>query len=537
MAGNNVKFIINSVCDGCGSCYFEFPNYFCEMDDGKAQAKEGVYVASPEEVSSVLAVCPCGAIEQVKVSSNIKQLLVDELDKLKNYKGVYPTEKDIPFKEEEYSIPIPYATGQNRYDYSSDSAANRAARSEFNSKMYSQIDAYILKVITEYRVKYMKAYYSKSEEDRSVYLKWNKEVSAILCNIAEMLKCAGKANDIPADFCEVNVFPKQDSGSIWKMLNKGELVADEMIASIKSEFQSNSYTDLSSYESYWDTDSMEVYAGTGLGGRIKYKDKYCYKNMHEAFRELANDLLNACYYKNDQIVERSLYFVKWLIDEYNEQLENLLKARVEYIEKKISLIKVESNIEHLKLDTYDNIVREIFYNREKNEVEVNGEPIEKQEAYITEYNGKQYFFDGVSIKERYIMDGVIRNQLISGSGQYDYNTIIGYSGYILFKADWTLWVFNCRNNSCVSIAEDVVLIYFYKDTVFYTTLYNSKRKFDNSNPGEIWCCKIDGSEKRYLKSTNSGNGLISINKIDDKKLYYTAIGTSTAVEGNFDWTI
>ena len=43
------------------------------------------------------------------------------------------------------------------------------------------------------------------------------------------------------------------------MLAKGELVGDELVGSVHREFDSGSYSSLSSYSMYYDTDDMEVY--------------------------------------------------------------------------------------------------------------------------------------------------------------------------------------------------------------------------------------------------------------------------------------
>lgn len=333
MSETRMRFKISEKCNDCGICSMQYPDYFYETDEGKTQANDGVIKADDSVVTEVGGVCPVHAITAERESKSIKQLLTEELEKLQECRVAYPKKADIPFKKEEYSIPIPVASGENRYEYSSDSSANSAARSEFNNKMYSQIDVLILKVITEYRIKYIKPYYSRSAEDNSVYQACNKRAEKILMNIAHMLEEEGLDNDLPSSFCVVDCFPEEDT--VWKMLNKGELLSDEMVSGIRSEFRSSNYSDLSSYESYWDTDDMERPAGTDFRGRMKYKDKYCYRNMRKAFQELAKDLLDACYYKDDYIVERAIDLVKGLIMEYNKKLERSLQERIAYVEKRL----------------------------------------------------------------------------------------------------------------------------------------------------------------------------------------------------------
>lgn len=330
-----MRFQIKESCNCCGICCIQYPDYFCENDEGKAMAKNEVVLLESEEVAGIEKLCPVHAITLLKEDRSPKQILLNMLEELKECMVKYPTKEDIPFEKEDYSIPIPAASGEYNYDYSSDNSANRAAMNEFDRRMYSQIDVIILKIITEYRTKYIKPYYSKSEEDKSVYLECNKKIEGLLEKIAYLLGQENIADDLPADFLIVNVFPDEDDIT-WKMLNKGELISDEMVSSIRNEFNSGSYSSLSDYESYWDTDDREVSAGTGFGGRIKYKDKYCYMNLREAFQELSKDILNACHYKSDFIVERAIETVKWLVDSYNKELTRALESDIKYIERKIS---------------------------------------------------------------------------------------------------------------------------------------------------------------------------------------------------------
>lgn len=334
---SSIQFSVAASCNCCGTCCFTYPEYFYETDEGKAHAKEGAWKLPPNLVSEIEDSCPLHAITSKKTGKSNRQLLSEAVERLKNCKVPYPSPKDIPFKKEEYSISLPVASGEHNYVYSSDSAADRAARGEFDSKMYSQIDALILKIITEYRVRYIKPYYSKEESEHSVYAVCNKKAKEILEEISRMLKEEG-VRKIPGDFSEVNYFPEND---LWKMLNKGELISDEMIEPIRREFDSSSYTSLSSYDCYWDTDDMEMYGGTDWRGRTKYKDKYCYYNIRGAFQELAKDILSACGYQDDRIVERALSFVKPIIDVYNEELQKILASKIAFIEKETFVIELK----------------------------------------------------------------------------------------------------------------------------------------------------------------------------------------------------
>ena len=321
---------ISDKCEGCGICCVRYMDYFEELDDGRAKAKNKVVVLSGEEVEKIVQLCPCGAISCEESKKNTKQQFMRLLETLETYRAKYPEKKQLAFRSDEYFISIPFASGENRYDYSSDSAANNAAGREFNNKMFSQINVYILKILTEYRIKYMKPYYSEREDENSYYVKCNKELSQILSEAADLLKSEGLGGSIPADFSKVAVFPNDDL--VWKMLCNGEVMSSEMVSAIRSEYDSGPCSSVNDYECYWDTDYTEVYAGTSFG-RDKYKDKYCYSNMREAFQELARDILSACHYRDDEIEERAIDLLKGIIDVYNQKLKNVLAPKISYMKK------------------------------------------------------------------------------------------------------------------------------------------------------------------------------------------------------------
>ena len=53
---------ISDKCEGCGICCVQYMDYFEELDDGRAKAKNKVVVLSGEEVEKIVQLCPCGAI-------------------------------------------------------------------------------------------------------------------------------------------------------------------------------------------------------------------------------------------------------------------------------------------------------------------------------------------------------------------------------------------------------------------------------------------------------------------------------------------
>lgn len=320
MGTSNLK--INGSCIQCGSCLGCGYSFLQTADDGTIVVLAGTILEeNGKEIAALKEICPVNAFEITSTESKDK-VLKNLIEELKKYNGIKkPTESDFKFDQNSYSISIPSASGENRYEYSSSNAAESAALREFERVMYSRIDTIILKVISEYRVKMVKPYYSSEEIDGSVYAINNKKVSEILSGIKNIL-----GNKLPADFATINVMPDRDD--TWKMLNKGQLISDELISAVRHEFDYPS----SQYDCYWDWDDMEVYEGTDWRGRDKYKDKYCYRDIYKAFRELAQDLLNACGWAHDDLESCATRHAEWLVEVYNRELDKVIKEKIQQIE-------------------------------------------------------------------------------------------------------------------------------------------------------------------------------------------------------------
>ena len=112
------------------------------------------------------------------------------------------------------------------------------------------------------------------------------------------------------------------------MLNKGQLVSDELISSVKHEFDYPS----SQYDCYWDWDDAEMYDGKDWRGRYKFKDKYCYKNINRAFSELAKDLLNSCGWAHESLERSATGHAQWLVEVYNRELNKVITEKIKQIE-------------------------------------------------------------------------------------------------------------------------------------------------------------------------------------------------------------
>lgn len=303
---------------GCGFSFLK------SAKDGAIVVELGTTLSyKSAEFETLKDICPTNAFE-LDASVNKKELIDSLVNQLTNYQGISkPTAENLRFKSKEFSIPIPYASGEYRYEYSSDRAANSAARRAFESAMYSQIDALILKVITEYRVKYIKPYYAENSEG-SIYVESNRKVSELLEGIRKLAE-----NNLPENFSLIDVHPYQEPyvRDACKMLRKGEIIGSSLVSSVRNQF---TYS-VSDYECYWDTDDREEFNGTDWRGNYKTKDVYCYKNLNDAFKELSKDLLNACDWASDNIEYQATMWTESLVNSYNELLKKTISEKLAMI--------------------------------------------------------------------------------------------------------------------------------------------------------------------------------------------------------------
>ena len=334
MSYTNLK--IKDCCIKCGSCLGCRYDFLTSNEDGSVSVRTGTELSeSSPEYKELKEICPVGAFELTEAAgtqNTIKNLLKElQTSSLLSV----PSAKDLKF-DPQY-IPLPSASGEHRYNYSSENAANRAALSEFERAMYSRIDVILLNLITEYRVNKIKPYYTDSIENGSIYAANNKKISDLLSDINRL-----SGNKFPVGFENINIFPSNELD--WKMLNKGQLISDEMVSWIKDEFSYPSYD----YEFKWDTDYMEVMAGESLFGKTKYKDMYCYRNLRNAFMELSKDLINACGYASSSIENKTLESVTWLVNKYNEEVQHFIDEKIRQIIGNINGLSIDDVLENKK---------------------------------------------------------------------------------------------------------------------------------------------------------------------------------------------
>lgn len=321
------QIIINEKCNGCGMCIVKCPKYFEENDDGNAQVIKGVLAGNDVVLDTVISECPVKAIS-LGDSVDRKQSIQEELDKLKALaNGLTVNRDDIDFTDGySYITNFPYI-GSSRYEYRSSSSAESAGLDAFTSRAYSQIDSKILDCITTYRVNVIKPYYSTDE--RSVYTQFNKKISDILTAVANLVD----KDKLPSDFCNLDVYPDRDT--VWKMLEKGEIVGENFVGIVKREFEySASY-----YRTHIDYDDTEVTEyGRGMFGRDREVTKYNY-NAQDAVNELRSDLQDAVRYAKSNIEEATLGYIKGIVNNYNQKLKTCLNQKIRIVESTISKLQ------------------------------------------------------------------------------------------------------------------------------------------------------------------------------------------------------
>lgn len=503
--------MINEKCIQCGSCLGLEHDFLESLDDGSILVKPGTFL-NDDMVEKLKEICPADAFEFGEKISK-KRILLDLRQELANVKGcLAPVAKDFPFDKSEYKISLPTSSGRSGYEYSSDDAAERAALSEFKSKMYSQIDNLILKIITEYRIKYVRPYYTKEVDAGSVYAKINSEVNGIIEGIINVLE-----KDSPTILSKIEVFP--DSDMTWKMLNKGELLSDEMISAVKKEFD----YDADTYSCKWTTDYIERPAGKDIFGNYKTKEKYCYKNVTVAYEELAKDLLNCFEWAKDELEKRAVEVSSWLVEIYNKMLREEINKRVKILDDILSNMTedCDSN-EGVSLEVYESIERRVSYNTEKQCIIVNGQEVKESECFIAGDNELQIFFDGNSLYKRYVdkKHNMVMNEILFPENRYDKSFLVGKGNIVLlWDNNNAIYTYHIKEGEKYSIAKEAY------NTVCIAgekICYSKWDYHDRFGAKKLYVCDFKGKNIRTIDSVPYSRDILLFRNAreEDNKLKY-----------------
>ena len=308
------QITINNKCNQCGVCTEICPSFFTENDDGNIYLVSEC-VSETSDLLKAVSSCPVGAIqlgEDVDIKETLKKY-INQLEAMKS--GININTKNIEFSSMYWwlSLPCVFCTDF----YRSSSAAERAGYDAFCRQTYSQIDNAILKKITEYRVSVIKPYYSKGND--SVYTKNNNKVEEVLRAVASIVG----SGRLSSDFCTVNVYPNSND-TTWRMLEKGQLISDDFIGTVKNHFSRSS----SDYKCYIDSDAQNGISINGRRGKIEWSYK-----AYEACSELEKDVRYALEWSKADIEQRALSHISYFVDEYNKELNNFLSNRIDAIRK------------------------------------------------------------------------------------------------------------------------------------------------------------------------------------------------------------
>lgn len=335
------KFVVSDKCIACGSCLLE-TNLLQEDAEGKAEPVAGGYISTDflPKAQEITAACPVQALS-IEEAENVDLSKLPEKLKKALTEITIPnvTRKDVEMHAQDYRMTCAYPQGEYRYDYSSESRAQSAAEREFDRICYSQYKKFILEVFVQYKEDKLRKFYTFDES--GFWGQINKQYAAVLQELAG--EAAAGGIKLPADFKEFAVFPggsanEKESVLVYMLNVRLKEFEDRGCNDVMSEFSDIPHTSRSEYETYWDTDDTEVYAGTSFFGNEKYEDRYCYKDVYKACEEYMSDLKNAINYVDyDAQVFDS---IDTALKDYKERVQQEIDKKVEQLRKAVEGLRL-----------------------------------------------------------------------------------------------------------------------------------------------------------------------------------------------------
>lgn len=308
---------ISDNCKKCGLCCTKFDQYINEDEYGKAYWN-GKCITCEEDVIFDFK-CLCDALTIKKIEPGKNEFIKERIDRiLENSYCERITPEELSLDISENNIPYTVARGSSSYMYASPRAALKDAECELKRNTFDQINKINAKVITDFKCKLIKPYYSSDvgESFFNIINSWVTKELNILRNII---------GEEEFDFSVVDVFPTESI--VWKMLNDNILLADEMVEMLTTGFEYS----ISDYIHFIDTDSLNVSDGKNRNGEYKFVTRYQYKNVDKAIKEFRIDYANHLKAKEIIIKERFCEVCNWIIDDYNSMLRKELENRLRIV--------------------------------------------------------------------------------------------------------------------------------------------------------------------------------------------------------------
>jgi len=338
------EIIVSKKCMGCGQCVME-SKYLEETPEGNAKFISGGDVSDNDvdAVNKVIASCPVQALSLKEISATsqrgtaaIKEI-IDKLSADINSVNIPKiTERDIPFKEEDYYLSAPYSSKEYNACYKSESQARSAARDEFERLLYreSAFRPMIKKIFVEYKTKVLKPYYTYENTEKSYYYKFNEQYAKKLgMYYSDVVKAVGNPKVLPESWKEFNVFPATGKGSERDECDPVRFFDLRSTSSgIMAEMRSDQYTSLSYYVDQMDYDYNEEYVGEGFFG-TKTRQNWYFSGFSAEADEFVKDLKSAMRLADPGIEGSGVSVVNDAIRMYEDKVKTTLRERLEALKK------------------------------------------------------------------------------------------------------------------------------------------------------------------------------------------------------------
>lgn len=324
--------VINSdKCIACGTC-FTVCDYIEETPEGKAVPKEsGIIPFDMEEsLKSIILDCPGHAIslQEIKPKSadDIRGMIQSEI---RNFTIKKPDRNEFKFDSSKIVVPMVFSPNENCYIYNSYGQAKGAAKEEIDRLMFSQRKVTIQNVLVQYKNQKLRRYYVYEQTNDNLYYQLERSIKESIMKIIDQIRIYKPDVSIPLGLTEFSVKPNQNYID-W--FTKNYFEEGEAIRVLRE--LSGEYYSLSWYTDRCDIDDTEEYVGTGLFGGDKYKTKYAFNHLNDAFKEIEKDIKEACSSViSSDSVDMADTLVSSIIDNCMRELKPELNKKAQILEK------------------------------------------------------------------------------------------------------------------------------------------------------------------------------------------------------------